>query len=81
MKGALPPSSKDKRFIVFAAILYRILPTSVEPVNDNFRSLKSSQKALPIISELPVITLNTPADKPASLANFASTKADRGGKT
>src|SRR3546814_1192717 len=39
MKGALPPSSSDRRFTVSAQSAIRRLPTAVEPVNDNLRTI------------------------------------------
>src|SRR3546814_7203176 len=47
MKGALPPSSSDRRFTVSAQSAIRRLPTAVEPVNDNLRTIGFLQSSAP----------------------------------
>ena len=66
-KGALPPSSIDTRRICSAACCIKTRPTSVEPVNDNFRvreSLISGSITEP--DEDAVMTLKTPPGRPTS---------------
>src|SRR5690606_2104126 len=55
------------------------LPTSVEPVNENFRTSGLSHMTLPIAAaSWPVTTLKTPAGTPAFSASSASASAVSG---
>ncbi len=56
-------------------------PTSVEPVNDRWRTASLSHSALPTSTECApsaVTTLSTPAGMPARCASSASASADSG---
>ena len=67
MKGALPPSSKDRRLSCLAARSMIHLPTSVEPVKPILRMRASARIASATTDErLLVTTLKTPAGSPAS---------------
>jgi hypothetical protein len=79
MKGALPPSSIETFLTVEAHWRIRVLPTSVDPVNENLRTSGLSVNSSPTLRESVVVrTLNTPAGTPASSASTASASADRG---
>src|SRR3546814_2854944 len=56
MKGALPPSSSDRRFTVSAQSAIRRLPTAVEPVNDNLRAIGFLQSSAPTAGADSVVT-------------------------
>src|SRR5581483_10766372 len=51
---------------------------SVEPVNDNLRTIGSSVNSPPISLAAPVITLNTPFGTPARSASSANASAENG---
>src|SRR3954470_19849998 len=77
--GALPPSSSDSFLTVEADCFIKILPTSVDPVKDNFAIAGCVVKTCPTSAACIVgNTLNTPAGKPASAASFANAKAHSG---
>jgi hypothetical protein len=79
MKGAWPPSSSESRLTVSAAPCMRILPTSVEPVNDSLRTLRSSMTADErSAGSIPVTTESTPFGSPASSKALASSSAESG---
>ena len=78
MKGALPPSSMLVFLIVGAHIAISLAPTSVEPVNDSFRTSGLEVSSSPIGPDGPVITLHTPAGMPARSARTANAKAENG---
>ncbi len=78
MNGAWPPSSIEVRLTVSAHCLSRILPTSVEPVNETLRTVLLVHSSVPIGPELPVTTLNTPAGTPARSASSAMARAEKG---
>jgi len=81
MKGALPPSSSDSFFTVSAHWRSRIRPTSVDPVNETFRTTGLVHISRPIsgdLSPLPTTTLNTPGGKPACSASTTSASAESG---
>ena len=48
MNGALPPSSRLRRFNVGADFSIRYLPTRVEPVNESLRTTSLDVNASPI---------------------------------
>ncbi len=59
----------------------RMRPTSVEPVNDRWRTTSLAHSELPTRMELSpsaVTTLSTPAGMPARCASSASASADSG---
>src|SRR3546814_19853973 len=69
MKGALPPSSSDRRFTVSAQSAIRRFPTAVEPEHDNLRNtgfLQSSATTAGADSEVP--KAKAPSGVPAEKA-------------
>ena len=76
--GDFPPSSRDVRFIVFAASTPIFRPTSVEPVKVILSTPLWRTSAAPVVSPKPVITLTTPGGKPASSISSASRSAVSG---
>ncbi len=71
--GALPPSSIDTRRSWCAEASTRLLPTSVDPVNDSLRSLGSAIRgAIVLLDERLVKTFTTPAGSPDSSRIWAS---------
>src|SRR5262245_66431653 len=58
MKGALPPSSSDTFFTVFAHCAISSLPTSVDPVNDSFFTVGFDVISPPISDADQASTLN-----------------------
>ena len=75
----MPPSSIDTRRTWSADWAISVLPTSVEPVNDNLRargSLISGSMVRP--DDLAVITLSTPSGSPASSRIWARASIDSG---
>ena len=78
MNGALPPSSSDTFFTVPAHCAISDLPTSVEPVNDSFRTVGFDVSSAPMSAADPVTTLNTPLGTPARSASSASASAENG---
>ena len=81
MKGALPPSSSDSFLTVCAHWRMRMRPTSVEPVNDRWRTRSLSHSTWPTSIEraLSAVTMfNTPAGMPARCASSATASADNG---
>jgi hypothetical protein len=81
MKGALPPSSRLIFLIVGAHCAARMRPTSVEPVNDRWRTTSLAHSTLPISIE-PALSavrmFSTPAGMPARWASSATASADSG---
>src|SRR6478735_12238651 len=65
MKGALPPSSIETFFTVWAACSSSTLPTSVEPVNVIFLTSGLPVISAPMARADPVRIDTTPAGKPA----------------
>src|SRR6201999_2038828 len=53
-------------------------PTSVEPVNDSFRTSGFDVSSPPIAEEPPVSTLQTPGGMPARSASTARARAENG---
>src|SRR4029450_8618090 len=80
IKGAWPPSSMLTFLTVSAHCLSRILPTSVEPVNDSLRTASLAVSSPPTVRASPVTTLNTPAGMPARSASSARASAEYGVK-
>ena len=80
MSGAWPPSSMLTFFTVSAHCFSRILPTSVEPVNDSLRTASLAVSSPPTVRASPVTTLNTPAGMPARSASSARASAEYGVK-
>jgi hypothetical protein len=79
MKGAWPPSSRERRFMVSADCLIRSLPTSVEPVKESLRTRRSSMiGAVMAEGSMPAITERTPFGRPASSKMLAISRAERG---
>ncbi len=79
MKGALPPSSNDSLVTCSEHCCIKILPTPVEPVNDNLRTLGEVAKRLPtVFASLVGMILMTPSGIPTSLASCARAKLDKG---
>ena len=80
ISGAWPPSSMLTFLTVSAHCLSRILPTSVEPVNDSLRTTSLPVSSPPTVRASPVTTLNTPLGMPARSASSASASAEYGVK-
>src|SRR5438105_3322869 len=78
MKGALPPSSSDTFLTVPAHCAMRILPTSVDPVNEILRTVGFDVSSPPTSAAGPVTTLSTPFGTPARSARAASASAENG---
>src|SRR6185437_1125432 len=78
IKGAFPPSSSDNFLIEPAHCAIKILPTSVEPVNESFRTARFEVSSAPISFSGPVTTLRTPFGTPARAPNSASASAEKG---
>ncbi len=78
MNGAFPPSSSDTFFRVSAHCFISILPTSVDPVNDNLRTSGLPVNSPPTSDDGPVTTLNTPFGIPARPASSARARAENG---
>src|SRR4029079_13798592 len=53
-------------------------PTSVDPVNDSFRTVGFAHISLPIDGASPVMTFSTPGGKPPRSASSASANAEYG---
>src|SRR5215210_6085442 len=67
-KGACPPSSRERRFIVSADCFMSSLPTSVEPVKESLRTRRSSMMgAVMAAGSMPATTERTPFGKPLAL--------------
>ncbi len=79
MNGALPPSSMLTFFTVPAVCARRILPTSVEPVNESLRTSGLVLSSPPIGPDLePTMTFSTPFGIPARSASTARAVAESG---
>ena len=79
MNGALPPSSSETFFTVDAHCAISCLPTSVDPVNENFFTSGFVVSSLPTRDDLVEgTTLNTPFGSPARCASSASASAESG---
>src|SRR5262245_24742588 len=78
MNGALPPSSSETFFTVAAHWAIRILPTSVDPVKEIFRTTGFEVSSPPTSPAGPVTTLSTPFGRPARSASAARASAENG---
>ena len=78
INGALPPSSKESFFTVFALCCIKILPTAVLPVNEIFLTFEFEVISLPISSGSPVIIFITPFGNPACSARTTNAIAVSG---
>src|SRR5438477_8790657 len=76
MNGALPPSSSETFLTVLAHCAINCLPTSVEPVKVNLRTIGLVVSSLPIGPDDPVTTLITPLGMPARSANSHKASAE-----
>ena len=68
IKGALPPSSIEVRFMVAAQSAVSFLPTAVEPVNVSLRTSLLPVRVAPISLVLPHRILMTPSGMPTASA-------------
>ncbi|MNP66462.1 hypothetical protein D3C76_1621770 [compost metagenome] len=78
INGALPPSSILVFLMVGAHCASSCAPTSVLPVKESLRTSGLAVSSPPIAWLGPVITLHTPAGKPARSASTASANAEKG---
>ena len=78
INGALPPSSIEVRFTVFAHSAMSCLPTGVEPVKVSFLTIGLEVISAPIALVSPVTILMTPAGMPTRCANSTKAYAERG---
>ncbi len=78
MKGALPPSSSDTFLTVAAHCSISFLPTSVEPVKVNLRTIGLLVSSFPMTLAPPVTTDITPLGMPARSASSHSASAEYG---
>ncbi len=75
----MPPSSIETLSTLSAAWAISFLPTSVEPVNESFRSRSSPMIGFEIsLDDEPVITFRTPGGSPQSSSSFASASIESG---
>jgi hypothetical protein len=78
MKGALPPSSSETFFRVFAHSAISIFPIAVEPVKPSLRTSGLDVISAPIGAASPVTTENTPPGIPASSPSTVTARAESG---
>ena len=79
INGALPPNSIEVRLTVSAHCLSNWLPTPVEPVKVNLRTICESVSILPtVFASCDTSTLNAPLTKPAWSARYANAIAHSG---
>src|SRR4051812_6833322 len=78
MKGALPPSSSETFLTVLAHCFMSSLPTSVEPVKVNLRTIGLDVSSFPIGPAEPVTHDRTPFGTPARSASSHSASAEYG---
>src|ERR1700738_4187725 len=76
MNGALPPNSNDNFLTVPAHCSISNLPTSVEPVKVNLRTIGFEVISPPISLEPPVTQEKTPFGTPAHSANSHNANAE-----
>src|SRR5712672_4779465 len=76
INGALPPSSSDSFLTVPAHCSISNLPTSVEPVKVNLRTIGFEVISPPISLEPPVTQENTPFGTPARSASSHKANAE-----
>ena len=78
MNGALPPNSIEVFLTVAAHCSISNLPTSVEPVKVNLRTIGFEVSSPPISFDGPVTQEKTPFGTPARSANSHKAKAENG---
>src|SRR4029077_12193168 len=78
IKGALPPSSIEVFLTVAAHCCISNLPTSVEPVKVNLRTIGLLVSSPPISFDGPVTQEKTPFGTPARSANSHKARAENG---
>src|SRR5436190_22943651 len=78
MNGALPPSSSESFLTVPAHCCISNLPTSVEPVKVNLRTIGFEVSSPPISFEPPVTQEKTPFGTPARSASSHNANAENG---
>src|SRR6202047_3393316 len=78
MNGALPPSSSESFLTVPAHCCISNLPTSVEPVKVNLRTIGFEVSSPPTSLEGPVTQEKTPFGTPARSANSHKASAENG---
>src|SRR5580704_13113293 len=78
MNGALPPNSNDNFLTVPAHCSISNLPTSVEPVKVNLRTIGFEVISPPISFEPPVTQEKTPFGTPARSASSHNANAENG---
>src|SRR5215467_787856 len=78
MNGVLPPSSNDSFFTVPAHFCIANLPTSIEPVKVNLRTVGLLVSSPPISFDGPVTQEKTPFGTPARSASSHRAKAENG---
>src|SRR6202007_3337291 len=78
MNGALPPNSSDSFLTVPAHSPISNLPTSVEPVKVNLRTIGFEVSSPPISFDGPVTQEKTPFGTPARSASSHRAKAENG---
>lgn len=78
MKGQFAPSSSDIFLTVGAHKVMSRLPSSMEPVNDTFRTSGLASSVLLTGSPAPVSTESTPRGKPAFSPSTHSASAEKG---
>src|SRR5215831_8894408 len=78
MNGALPPSSIEVFLTVAAHCSISNLPTSVEPVKVNLRTVGFEVSSPPISFDGPVTQEKTPFGTPARSANSHKARAENG---
>src|SRR5712672_283121 len=76
MNGALPPNSRESFLTVPAHCSISNLPTSVEPVKVNLRTVGFEVISPPISFEPPVTQEKTPFGTPARSANSHKARAE-----
>ena len=78
MNGALPPNSNDNFLTVPAHCSISNLPTSVEPVKVNLRTIGFEVSSPPISFDGPVTQEKTPFGTPARSASSHKANAENG---
>jgi hypothetical protein len=78
MKGALPPSSIETFFTVFAACSSRSFPTGVDPVKVIFLTNGFDVSSPPISRAEPVRMLTTPSGMPAAWQSTPQARPEKG---
>src|SRR3974377_827115 len=78
MNGALPPSSMEVFLTVAAHCSISNLPTSVEPVKVNLRTVGFEVSSPPVWFDGPVTQEKTPVGTPARSSNSHKARAENG---